>query len=424
MSDYELKLSHTAAGIPVAVERIPGAQVSGFLLAVRTGSRDEPPSLMGVSHLLEHVVFRGTKNRDNVSIMQEIEAAGGQLNAFTSQEVTAYYGITLDRTAQVAKDLLADITVNPLIREEDIEMEKRIVLQEISMWKNNPDSYIHSLFAKTLWDGHGLGQNEAGEEETVMALSEKDLRGYFEDRYRIPELTVIACGNVEINDVISWAEESYDHRNGSIGIRREPPKEHGTGLTIFPRDGDHCYVAMGFPAYSAQHPHRHALQVLNTILGGGGSSRLFQSVREERGLVYSIYSMLEQYSDAGSMAAFFSSTEDNVVEAVETVADEMARLLREGISEWELEKAKNIIRGSMIRNMESTTSRMYRLARSYVLRGEAVPFQADLDRLDAVGEEDVMSVAEDIIRHDRLNVVVYGKDSGKLGSLDIGSLEF
>lgn len=134
--------------------------------------------------------------------------------------------------------------------------------------------------------------------------------------------------------------------------------------------------------------------------------------------------MLEQYSDAGSMAAFFSSTEDNVVEAVETVADEMARLLREGISEWELEKAKNIIRGSMIRNMESTTSRMYRLARSYVLRGEAVPFQADLDRLDAVGEEDVMSVAEDIIRHDRLNVVVYGKDSGKLSSLDIGSLEF
>ncbi len=424
VSEYELNLTSTTAGIPVAVERIPESQTSGYLLAVRTGSRDEPSRTMGISHLLEHVLFRGTKNRDNVRIMREMEEAGGQLNAFTSAEVTAYFGVTLDRTAQVAKDLVADITVDPLIRSEDIEMEKKIVLQEISMWENDPDSYIHSLFARTLWDGHGLGLMEAGEVETVKALSEEDLRTYFEDRYRIPELSVIACGNVDVEEVTAWAEDSFDHRNGSKAISREAPKGHGTGLKVFPRDGDHSYIGMGFPSYSSKHPDRTALRALNAILGAGGSSRLFQSVREEKCLVYSIHTSVDQHSDDGSLAAYFSSTEDNVVETISTVADELAKLRSEGIAEEELQKAKNMVRGHLVRAMESTSARMYRLARTYTLSGEAVPFQNDLQRMDALTVEDVMRVADDILRPDRLNIAIYGRETEDLKKFDLGALDF
>ncbi len=423
VNEYELSLSSTAAGVPVAVESIPGAQVSGYLLAVRTGSRDEPEALMGISHLLEHVMFRGTKNRDNVRIMREMEAAGGQLNAFTSAEATAYFGVTLDRTAEVAKDLVSDIAVNPLIRQEDIDLERMIVLQEISMWENDPESYIHSLFARTLWDGHGLGRREAGEVDTVNALGEEDLRSYFEESYRVPEMAVIACGNVDSDDVLGWAEESFDPRAGPPGTRREPPRQHGSGLHVFPREGDHSYVAMGFPSYHASHPDRPALRALNTLLGGGGSSRLFQSVREEKGLVYSIFSTVDQHSDDGSLAAFFSSTEDNVEETVGTVMAELRRLLREGVEETELEKVKNMVRGGLVRSMESTTARLYRLARNYLLSGEAVPFVKDLERIEAVTEDDVMRVAGDLLRPERLNVTVYGKDTPELRSLDVGAFD-
>jgi len=423
VSEYELSLRRTAGGIPVAVERIPDAQVSGYLLAVRTGSRDEPKALMGISHLLEHVVFRGTENRDNVRIMRDIEAAGGQLNAFTSSEVTAYFGVTLDRTAEVAKELVADIAVNPLIRQDDIELEKMIVLQEISMWENDPESYIHSLFARTLWDGHGLGQREAGEVETVKALGEEELRSYFEERYRAPEMAVIACGNVDCEDAVAWAEENFDPRDGSSAIVREPPRQHGAGLHVFPRDGDHSYVAMGFPSYDASHPDRPALRALATLLGGGGSSRLFQSVREEKGLVYSIFSTVDQHSDGGSFAACFSSTEGNVAESVRTVMSELRHLLREGVEQEELMKVKNMVRGNMVRSMESTSARMYRLARNYMLSGEAVPFSADLERIDAVTVDDVIRVAEDLLRPERLNVTVYGKETPELMSLDLSTFD-
>ncbi len=424
VSEYELSLTSTTAGIPVAVERIPESQTSGYLLAVRTGSRDEESRIMGISHLLEHVLFRGTKNRDNVRIMREIEEAGGQLNAFTSAEVTAYFGVTLDRTAQVAKDLVADITVNPLIRSEDIEMEKKIVLQEISMWEDDPDSYIHSLFARTLWDGHGLGLLEAGEVETVKALTEEDLRTYFEERYRLPEISVIACGNVDVDDVTTWAEENFDNRNGSKGIVREAPKDHGTGMKVFPRDGEHSYVGMGFPSYPSNHPDRTALRALNAILGAGGSSRLFQSVREEKCLVYSIHTSVDQHSDAGSLAAYFSCTEENVVETITTVVDELARLRRDGIEEEELQKAKNMVRGHLVRAMESTSNRMYRLARNYMLSGEAVPFQNDLKRMDTVTLDDVMRVADDLLRPDRLNIAIYGRETEDLKKLDLGAFDF
>jgi len=418
----DITLEYTNAGIPVVTENIKGTISSGFLVAVGTGSRDESKDVMGISHLLEHVVFRATKNRTSLQISKEMEGAGGEMNAFTSKEMTAFYGITLKDTANVAKELVADICVNPLIAENDVELEKKIVLQEISMWENDPESYIHKLFAETLWDGHELSQNEAGEEDIVRSLDHRRLREYFDERYRAPNISVIACGSVDKDDVMTWAEDNFGAGNGMKVNRREPVST-GSSYNFFPRKGDHTYIGMGFHAYHADHPDRSALKLLTAVLGAGMSSRLFQSVREEKALVYSVYGTIDQNSDAGSMAAYMSSTEDNVIKAVTTSAEVLKGLKDEGLRKGELERARNLLKGATVRRMESTNQRLYRLTRAFMLAGKAEPFMKDINALDDVTEEDVMRVAEDVISSKKLNIAIYGKRTKEVRSLSADQLD-
>ena len=418
----DITLEYTNAGIPVVTENIKGTISSGFLVAVGTGSRDESKDVMGISHLLEHVVFRGTKSRTSLQISKEMEGAGGEMNAFTSKEMTAFYGITLKDTANVAKELVADICVNPLIAENDVELEKKIVLQEISMWENDPESYIHKLFAETLWNDHELSQNEAGEENIVRSLDHDRLREYFDERYKAPNISVIACGSVDKDDVMRWAEDSFDVGNGTK-VNRRRPVSTGSAYRFFPRKGDHTYIGMGFHAYPADHPDRSALKLLTAVLGAGMSSRLFQSVREEKALVYSVYGTIDQNSDAGSMAAYMSSTEDNVIKAVMTSAEVLKGVKDEGLRKGELERARNLLKGATVRKMESTDHRLYRLTRAFMLTGKAEPFMKDINALDDVTEEDVMRVADDVISSKKLNIAIYGKSTKNVRSLSIDQVD-
>jgi predicted Zn-dependent peptidase len=419
----EISLEHTGAGIPVVTERINGRIGSGFLVAVGTGSRDESKDIGGISHLLEHVVFRGTKKRTSLQISKEIEGAGGEMNAFTSKELTAFYGITLKETADIAKQLVADICVNPLISEKDVELEKKIVLQEISMWENDPESYIHKLFAETLWDGHELSQNEAGEADIVASLTHNDLREYFRERYRSPNLAVIACGSVESGDVLRWAEENFDDIGEGRRITRTEPVRMGTSYRFYPRKGDHTYTGMGFHAYPADHPDKVSLRLLTAVLGAGMSSRLFQRIREEKALVYSVYGVIDQNSDAGSMAFYMSSTEDNVLNAINTAADVLKELRDNGLQKGELDRARNLMKGATARKMESTNNRMYRMTRTFMLTGKAEPFVNDLDALDHVSDEDIMRVADDIISSKKVNIAVYGKKTKDMAKMRIDQID-
>jgi len=419
----KISLRHTNAGIPVVTESIKGAISSGFLVAVRTGSRDESREIGGISHLLEHVMFRGTKNRTSLQISKEIEGAGGEMNAFTSKEMTSYYAITISDTSRIAKELVADIFVNPLIADNDVELEKKIVLQEISMWENDPESYIHKLFAETLWEGHVLSQNEAGETDIVKALDHRRLRTYFEERYRRPNIAVIACGSVSDDDAVRWAEDNFDGIGTGRETTREPPVRTGAAYNLYPRKGDHTYTGMGFHAYPADHPDRAALKLLTAILGAGMSSRLFQKIREEKALVYSVYGTIDQNSDAGSLAAYMSSTEDNVTDAITTAADVLKELRDGGLQKGELERSRNLMKGATVRKMESTGSRMYRMTKTFMLTGKAEPFMSDLDALDGVTEEDIMRVAEDIITPKKLNIAVYGKRTKELSKMTIDQID-
>ena len=424
MSSNNVIMKHTSGGIPVVIEQIPGAISSGYMVGVNTGSRDESPDIFGISHLLEHVVFRATKTRTSFQMSKEIEGAGGEMNAFTAKEMTAFSAVTIKDTAQVAKDLVADIVSNPLIGKDDTEMEKKIVLQEISMVENEPESYIHDLFDEAIWKGHELSQAEAGTREIVKGLTNEDLRKYYEDRYRIPNLCAFACGAVDPDDAVRWAEENFDGMSGGHPNPRKRPEIKGSGYTFHKRKEDHCYVGMGFRAYDAKSKDRAALQLLSAVLGSGSSSRLFQSVREEKALVYSIYNNVGQFSDASTFGTFMSSTEENVLEAIETTAKTYRLLKENGLTDGELTRSRNLVKGALTRYMESTSHRLYRLARNTMLIGEPEAFEDRLAALDAVTEDDVMRVASEIIDPKGLNIVMFGNDVKDMKDFSVDQLDF
>lgn len=409
MANGRIVSEKTKAGIPVVTERNPGSSSAGFMVVANTGSRDESRGEWGVSHLLEHVVFRATDARTSFQMSKEMEGAGGEMNAFTGKEITAFYGVTIKDTSDVAMELVADVFCNPLINPSDVEMEKKIVLQEISMCENDPSSYIHDLFAETMWGDHELAHNEAGTSEIVRGLDAEDLRRYYEERYVRPGIAVFACGDVDPGKVMDWAEECFDPMPCGNVRGRTPPKVVDGGYRHYERREDHCYVGMGFPAYDAGDARRPALTMLNAVLGSGSSSRMFQQVREERALVYSVYNYIDQNSDGSSIGTFFSSTEGNVLEAIEAVGGVLRGIREEGITEEELSKARNLVKGANIRRSESTEHELYRLASGTMLTGRPATIDSWIEKMDAVTAEDVMAVADDVIRGDLLTVAMYGR---------------
>lgn len=423
MSD-RISTATTSGGIPVVVERIPDSQSAGFMVGVATGSRDETPGIFGLSHLLEHTVFRETRTRDSFQMAKEMEGAGGELNAFTGREMTAFYGITIRETASTAMDMVGDIVANPLINEKDTELEKKIVLQELSMIENEPETRIHDLFESQLWRGHQLGQDEGGDKDIVARLTSGDLRAYYEEKYLIPNLAVYAAGDVDIDTTVEWAESALDGRSGGKrNVRTAPPMPEAS-YEYVKTEADHLQVAMGFPTYGASHGDRSALTMLSAILGSGTSSRLFQSVREQKALVYSVYTTISQNSDASSLAAYMSCTDKNVTEAMQTTSREIGRLLAEGLDEGELARAKRLVKGANVRSMESTEHRLYRLCVNNMLNGSTEALEERLAKIDAVTEDDVMRVANDVLRADRLNVVVLGKGGRDVRKMDVSDLAF
>ncbi|WII06932.1 pitrilysin family protein [Methanomassiliicoccales archaeon LGM-RCC1] len=424
MSGHSITVSKTSGGIPVVVENIPGSESIAYMIGVATGSRDETSDIFGLSHLLEHTVFRETKTMDSYQMAKEIEGAGGELNAFTGREMTAFYGITINETADVARRIVGDIVANPLINENATELEKKIVLQELSMVKSEPERYIHDLFSMVLWKGHELCQDEGGDEKLVAGMTYKDLRAYYDEKYRIPNLSVYAVGTPDMDETVAWAEETLDGMaGGKRNVRTAPPTPKGK-YEFVASDSEHYQVAMGFEAYGASHKDRTAASMLSAILGSGTSSRLFQDVREKKALVYSIFNSISQNSDASSFATYMSCTKGNVIEAMETTSQVLGKFLAEGLEKGELERAKRLVKGSNIRAMESTDNRLYRLGVNHMLNESTETLEQRLQKIDAVTEDDVMRVARDILKPDQMNIVVLGKNNRTFKKLDLSSFAF
>lgn len=415
----------TPAGIPVVVERLPYSHSASLSVYLGTGSRDEMDEQAGISHMLEHMLFKGTFNRTAKEMSEQIEAAGGEQNGYTTREVTSYQAFSLDETVEVAQEILADMVLNPRLEANCLETEKNVVLQEINMLQNNPDRYIHVLFLEALWGNHPMGRSEAGTAETVTALAPRDVRDFFERRYRPPHMAVVAVGNIVPEQVVRWAESSFDKLAPIPAQARRTPPVANAVFKVYPREDRQAYVGMGFPGLCSTHPNRFAQRLTASILGMGTSSRLFQEVREKEGLVYEIYASSGSYTDCGAMRVFFNTTVNDQEKVIRLVAREIRRLKEEGLKEGELDRAKRLLKGIYVRGLESSEARMIRLGEIFMSTGEVMTAEETLRCMDMVTEEDVSRMAGELMVRDKLCIAMHapGKESKKVAK-DLNDLDF
>ncbi len=372
------------------------------------GSRHESEQQSGIAHFVEHMLFKGTDTRSAEDIAQTVDSIGGQMDAFTAKEYAAYYLKVLDEHLPLAIDVLADIVSHPAFRADDIEREKKVVLEEIKMVEDTPDDLVHELFTEHFWAGHSLGRPILGVPETVGALDSRALRTYFEGAYTAPNLIVTAVGNIDhgrVRDLVAQAFEKASSRNDAM-IQERPrviPR-----VVIRNKDLEQSHICLGTDAYQQDHADRYASYVLNTVLGGSMSSRLFQNVREKRGLAYSVFSGLSAYRDAGSMTVYAGCANDAVGEVIDVVVAELRKIRDEPVPAAELQRAKDHLKGSLMLSLESTSSRMSNLGRQEIYFNRQFGLDETLEGVTAVTRDDVQRVARDLFTDGRLAATVLG----------------
>ncbi len=376
------------------------------------GSRHETAERGGIAHFVEHMLFKGTTSRTAEDIAQAIDSIGGQLDAFTAKEYASYYIKVLDEHLPLAIDILSDIVRNPAFGPEDIEREKKVVVEEIKMVEDTPDDLVHEIFTQGFWENHSLGRPILGTRETVESFDSDLLRSYFTGTYRPKNLIVSAVGNLEHGRVRELVEEKF----GSMMQGGEPPREDAP--TVVPKtvirnkDLEQSHVCVGVDSYPQKHDDRYSSYVLNTLLGGSMSSRLFQNVREKRGLAYAVFSGLSAYRDAGSFTVYAGCSNDAVGQVIDLVVEELRTVKKTPVPEAEVQRAKDHLKGSLMLSLESTSSRMSHLARQEIYFDRQFGLDETLAGIEKVTAGDVQRVAGDLFKNGSLAATVLGDVNG------------
>ncbi len=376
------------------------------------GSRHESLEQSGIAHFVEHMLFKGTNTRTAEDIAQTIDSIGGQMDAFTAKEYASYYFKVLDDHLPLAVEVLADIVMHPAFSDVDIGREKKVVLEEIKMVEDTPDDLVHELFTESFWQGHPLGRPILGTKETVESLTEEGLRRYFTSTYCAPNLIVAAVGNIDhsqVRDLVMRAFDGLPTRNAPVS---EAPPRVVPATLIRNKELEQSHVCLGTSSYRQDHEDRYSSYVLNTVLGGSMSSRLFQNVREKRGLAYAVFSGLSAYRDAGSMTVYAGCANDAVGELIDVVIAELRRLKDEPLPDSELRRAKDHLKGSLMLNLESTSSRMSHLARQEIYFDRQFGLDETLEGVERVSADDVQRVARDLFADGSLAATVLGAVNG------------
>lgn len=399
-------------GVRLVTEAIPHVRSVSIGLWLTRGSRHEPVELGGIAHFVEHMLFKGTETRSAQDIAQAIDSVGGQFDAFTSKEYAGYYIKVLDEHVPVAIDLLADVVLRPALAVDDIEREKKVILEEIKMVEDTPDDLVHEIFTEAFWAGHPLGRPILGSPQTVSALDVDVLRRYFDGAYVAENFIVAAAGNLEhmrIRDLVASAFQAARHR----GPRpEEAPPVTRPRLTVRRKDLEQCHVCLGTPAYAQSHDARYVSYVLNTLLGGSMSSRLFQHIREQRGLAYAIFSGLSSFRDAGMFNVYAGCAAETAREVVALTIDEMRTVTGECVPEEELQRAKDHLKGNLMLSLESTSSRMSHLARQEIYFDQPFTLDETLAGIDAVHADAVRETATRLFTDGAVALTVLGPTAG------------
>jgi predicted Zn-dependent peptidase len=383
------RITRLPSGLTIATDRVPGARSVAIGVWVAVGARDEPAELAGVCHFLEHLLFKGTPTRSASDISRTVDRVGGDINAFTSKEYTSYYCRMPRRHVATGVELLGDVLTRSLMEDQDVESERQVILEELAMDDDSPDDVAMRAFAGEVFDGHSLGRDTAGDRKTVSAIGGDDIRGFHAQHYRAGNTIVSIAGDVEHDELVDQVEQALvDLPPGDGRIARSQPDGMGHGRRIHD-DTEQVHLVVGGRAMSREDPDREALDVVNHVLGGGLSSRLFDEIRERRGLAYSVYSATSNYADTGMWSVYAGTLPEHVDTVRGLVRTELARLLTDGITDEELGVAVGYLVGAYEMGLEDTGARMSRLGGMLVTRGEVIPVDEQLRRWERVDHADI-----------------------------------
>lgn len=395
-------------GVTIVSEEAPGVHSVAVGFWVKTGSRHEEPEEAGISHLIEHLLFKGTAKRNAKQIAEAIEEVGGQLNAFTSKEYTCYYVRVLAEYLPLAVDVLSDMVFNSLFREEDIAREKKVVAEEISMYEDTPDDIIHDYFSQTIWDGHPLGRPIIGTMDSLSRINRERLLSFYNRHYSPSNMVVALAGKFQHSEAVDLLGSALASLPAhKVENQITPPQTKAT-IKSFYRDLEQVQICMGVPGVSLYDENVYHLQIVNNILGGGASSRLFQRVREERALVYAIYSYYLSFLDSGLFTIYAGTNPVNCQDVLDLSWQEIYDITESGVLEKELKRAKTQVKGSLLLAQESVLQRMHRLGKSELVYNRLITIEEILDKINALTEGDVQSFARKIFNPNQMTITVLG----------------
>jgi predicted Zn-dependent peptidase len=409
--EVALRRTVLSNGLTVLSEHMPGVRSVALGAWVRAASLNETPEIMGVSHMLEHMVFKGTKKRSAKDLALALETLGGSLDAYTSREHTSYQARVLDEHVEIAADVLADLVFNPLLRKSDLDLERKVVLEEINTVDDTPDDLVFELHGEQLWGSHPYGYRILGTRDSVSSLTTTDLRALHDRAYHPGNVVVAASGNIEHDDLIRMLETTGW---GAVEARSASPLLAASAIAApasskhFEREGAQTHIVFGSPTVAHGDPRRHALGLVGMLLGGGMSSRLFQRIREDLALAYSVYTFQSFHRDSGNHGIYVGTAPDTAVEAAEAIRDELEKISAEGLPEDELAAGKSQLKGQITLSLESVSSRMYRAAGVELYDEEYKTLDELLSLVDGITQESVAEVSRDFFAPAQQTVVSLG----------------
>jgi predicted Zn-dependent peptidase len=396
----------------VVTEKMTGVRSASVGVWIAAGSRDETTDQIGAAHYLEHLLFKGTAHRTASQIAEEIDAVGGELNAFTAKEHTCFYAHVLDTDLPLAVDLLSDVVTRATMAESDVEIERAVVLEEIAMRADDPEDLLGEVFDTVLFGVHPLGRPVIGTAESIELMTRERLRGFWRQHYTPDQIVVAAAGNISHEHVVklvgaAFGEEATTPAEGGTPPPRRPVGPSAGGVALHSEDTEQAHLMLGLRGMDRHDPRRPTLEVLNTVLGGGMSSRLFQQVRERRGLAYSVYSSTTSYHDSGELSIYAGCQPERLGEVAAVTRQVLAELAEDGVTDAEVARAKGGMRGGLVLGLEDTASRMHRIGRYELDLGRQRSLAESLASIDDVTVGDVVELANEMLKRP-LSVAVVG----------------
>jgi predicted Zn-dependent peptidase len=400
-------------GLVVITEAMEHVRSASIGMWIRTGSRQEPAELNGISHFIEHMLFKGTERRSAEEIAQSMDRVGGMLDAFTTKEMICFNAKVLDEHLPVAIEVISDLVLRPRFDQQDITKEKSVVLEEIKMEQDNPEYLVYEIFTQNFWREHPLGKPILGTSDSVNRFEREALLGCFRSWYAPDNMLITAAGHLDHRKVVDLVTAEFSTlRPSGNGASLIPPRSYAKLTTRDKRELGQVHICLGVPALPAADDRRYALAILNNLLGGGMSSRLFQNIREKQGLAYTVFSDLSPYRDAGMFSVYAGTSRENARQVVEMVMAEFRRMKEEMVSEEELRRAKDYLKGSMLLSLESTGARMSNLARQELYFGRFITLDEIGEAVERVTSGDLQQLARHLFIPDRIAVTVLGNLEG------------